>query len=947
MAKKEAFLQFLKAARSLQDRGLSKEAIVQFAKNEFGELSELFKKQIDSLFKPKKGIENIKLKDEVFDDTVIKLPIDDTGVPFNPNDPLKQYGKTKNAETAANNRMLDEDEIAELDMDIGGLEYTNDFDGTLGSANKLRKEHKQYIADMELEYKKGNLDPKPGEANRERFLQKKFDEMEASGDNRLMTREEIEELSSFSLQKDMDKSIKKFKEKDAKQKKIIKDFDPGDRDPSAEGGIIGYYTGGMVDVEPNLSDIGHGSDALMARTRLVSPDGQATTSTGLNYLLAEDNDNIRVPFGSGGSYDYGSMQHKINSVNAAYKRYLNMRKGKQKYKVIPFEIFSEEFAKENFAEGGRIGFSKGRLAKEVADKGRRGFMKAAGAVGAGIAALKTGLLGFGKGATKQVAEELTSVPIGNPEGMPAWFKPLVNKIIKEGDEVTKKFGTVDREIVHTKKIDDFEEVTVYQDLNTGNVRMEYGPHLTDDTGKVIRASNEPTVVQLEYKAPEMIEPNITTGKGGGKTKEEFYAAESEPEIVNWDGDIEMSGINEVNKVEDLITDTSKLQKYATDNKLTIKELSDSMKKQKYKNKLDSDLGEQVNYIENKSGMNAMDYIDEGTRVGDFDPKGINLPEKKADGGRIGYVKGKLVVEGGRKFLEKVFGKERFETMIDNDPRMEQGMLEVVDMFRKKDKEGLKMYLQKFMPDMGDAEIEKFIVGDSGTEGIAGQLIRLGSGREYENLIKMSKEADQIRKLDDFDIDGVSKNAEGGRIGLFLGGPLVKNQLTQGKSLFKNMLKFLSKDGSHKKSPAELLQMYNPKQFNKLLNNPMNTGKISPATGETADQIIKNTMSQTQNERAVMVGDIIESARKIKGTDDDIIAYKIKIIKDMIAGGIDEKTARSFAEQMGEQMVRAAGKKVTPKITDEGLLELENIQKNLITKDRKLQATGGLTTMLGE
>ena len=58
MAKKEAFLQFLKAARSLQDRGLSKEAIVQFAKNEFGELSELFKKQIDSLFKPKKGIEN-------------------------------------------------------------------------------------------------------------------------------------------------------------------------------------------------------------------------------------------------------------------------------------------------------------------------------------------------------------------------------------------------------------------------------------------------------------------------------------------------------------------------------------------------------------------------------------------------------------------------------------------------------------------------------------------------------------------------------------------------------------------------------------------------------------------------------------------------------------------------------------------------------------------------
>ena len=61
-----------------------------------------------------------------------------------------------------------------------------------------------------------------------------------------------------------------------------------------------FYTGGMVDVEPSLSDIGHGSDALMARTRLISPGAQGTTSTGLNYLLAEDNDNIRVPFSDGG-----------------------------------------------------------------------------------------------------------------------------------------------------------------------------------------------------------------------------------------------------------------------------------------------------------------------------------------------------------------------------------------------------------------------------------------------------------------------------------------------------------------------------------------------------------------------------------------------------------------------------------------------------------------------
>ena len=67
----------------------------------------------------------------------------------------------------------------------------------------------------------------------------------------------------------------------------------------ATGGRAGYYGGGQATVEPDLSDIGHGSDSLMARTRITAPGSQATTSTGLNYLLGEDNDNTRVPFGDG------------------------------------------------------------------------------------------------------------------------------------------------------------------------------------------------------------------------------------------------------------------------------------------------------------------------------------------------------------------------------------------------------------------------------------------------------------------------------------------------------------------------------------------------------------------------------------------------------------------------------------------------------------------------
>jgi len=80
----------------------------------------------------------------------------------------------------------------------------------------------------------------------------------------------------------------------------LSNFDPKGRKKNATGGRAGFYTGGITDVEPSLDDIGHGADALMARTRLMAPNSQATTSTGLNYLLAEDNDNMRVPFKVGG-----------------------------------------------------------------------------------------------------------------------------------------------------------------------------------------------------------------------------------------------------------------------------------------------------------------------------------------------------------------------------------------------------------------------------------------------------------------------------------------------------------------------------------------------------------------------------------------------------------------------------------------------------------------------
>jgi len=89
--------------------------------------------------------------------------------------------------------------------DVGDLDAYN-FDGTIGSANKIRKEAKDYQDYMYGQYKMGKLDPEAGDKSpaRKQFLEQKLADMEASGDSRLMTREEIEELTFFDIGTKMD-----------------------------------------------------------------------------------------------------------------------------------------------------------------------------------------------------------------------------------------------------------------------------------------------------------------------------------------------------------------------------------------------------------------------------------------------------------------------------------------------------------------------------------------------------------------------------------------------------------------------------------------------------------------------------------------------------------------------------------------------------------------------
>ena len=219
----------------------------------------------------------------------------------------------------------------------------------------------------------------------------------------------------------------------------------------------------------------------------------------------------------------------------------------------------------DYANGGRAGYKDGKGPK----MSRRTFLKGLGALAALPVVGK--FFKFTKPLTKTKALDLTEVPIKNAEGMPSWFKPLVNRVIKEGDNVTKQFAWKERQIIHSKKLGENQGVKVYQDLDNQTISVEY--QSADNMGGIDDSVN------LEYTAPQVIEPPVVkggklSGYGKGvKTKAEFEANEAYPFINPKDyKDVTFQDINAVNKVDDLISDTSALKQFGTNKDLTKKEL---------------------------------------------------------------------------------------------------------------------------------------------------------------------------------------------------------------------------------------------------------------------------------------------------------------------------------------------------------------------------------------
>ena len=103
------------------------------------------------------------------------------------------------------NKQMTDEELREFADEFGldtSEEYYN-WDGTLADARRLLKESEDETKYMYQQYKAGRLDPKSGEKGREKFLEKKLEEAELSGESKLITRDEVEELEELKRVREM------------------------------------------------------------------------------------------------------------------------------------------------------------------------------------------------------------------------------------------------------------------------------------------------------------------------------------------------------------------------------------------------------------------------------------------------------------------------------------------------------------------------------------------------------------------------------------------------------------------------------------------------------------------------------------------------------------------------------------------------------------------------
>ena len=423
---------------------------------------------------------------------------------------------------------------------------------TVKELDKMVVEQKAYERHMYDQYKTGKLDPVAGEKTeaRRKFLQQKLDEAELSGDNRLITRDEMDELESFNLSLE---DIKISPEDQLRQKY------PGIADELVEKILIDNNPQRKADVTTTI-------DQYMKLKELGKSEAEAydiITKSFDKKIPTKHAEGGRIGYSGGGQTGFPAVTHGLPQGPAMKQP--QMPAGPQPTGIPGGTIVAPNNTQQNPLMGQNPNMNQGiggmprpgaqpRAQLAGGGMGRRAFLKMMAAItGTGVAA-GTGILKLGKAAkvAPKVAETIATT--GSGTGMPVWFPKFVEKALKHGEDVTDTVATTERVIVKKMQLPKSKtDVYVETDLVTGDTSIDIGmgKHGWSDGW-----NGQPTRMQLR-KGEE-----ITEGKmKGQKTADEFEIEEAEfsgghPENVKFEE-------SSFNKYGDHGSDFSELEEFAT------------------------------------------------------------------------------------------------------------------------------------------------------------------------------------------------------------------------------------------------------------------------------------------------------------------------------------------------------------------------------------------------
>ena len=183
-----------------------------------------------------------------------------------------------------------------------------------------------------------------------------------------------------------------------------------------------------------------------------------------------------------------------------------------------------------------------------------------------------------------------------------------------------------------------------------------------------------------------------------------------------------------------------------------------------------------------------------------------------------------------------------------------------------------------------------------------------------------------------------KKADGGRVGMFMGG-----KLPQGAALLRQMIKAAAKEKGLEK-PSEMLSKFNPKRADKFLDDPnLLFMKADLKEGIMATDAAKQLKETGQSIRIDVVEYLLKLAKDLRKLDLTVKEQNDALLRETLRLGVDEDTAKFFVKGISDSALRSTKIPNIPEPTEQGILELETILKNLKTggkPSRSLNADGG-------